>query len=706
MASQRILDNEAARGTRKASLSDPVQFVPGVGPLRAQLLNRLGVQRAVDLLFLFPRGYEQVAALRSGATFTENERVSCVGTIRELDQRVTQSGKHVLGAVAELEGGGFTRLLWYNQAYRLNELRVGQRVMATGTVRSTVLNWEIVQPQLVLLEPNETPESQKPLPIYPLTEGLKQSALRRMIATALPPLIDLVEEVLPESVCEELDLMSIHDALRQLHWPTDMVSAEKSHRRFIVQELLVLQIAIALQRQLRERKSTALQCDPSAKIHSRILNRLGYVLTSDQMLAIAEVGRDMNRHIPMNRLLQGDVGTGKTLVAQYAMLLCVAHGYQAALMAPTEVLARQHDRTLRKNLASSRVRIGLLVGSLTGSRRRRLEDEIARGEIDLVIGTQTLLSDKLAFKNLALIIVDEQHKFGVEQRAKFRQDQSQPHYLVLSATPIPRTLAMTAFGDLDVSVMRERPPGRATVHTYLGDRRMQSSWWRFCDEQIDKGRQAYVIAPRVSEVATDDRANTESVLELLQTGPFAHRKIGLLHGRLDGDQKERVLTDFASGQLHVLVATTVVEVGIDVPNATVMTILDADRLGLAQLHQLRGRASRGQTPGYVCAFPSAGCDARDSERLRAFEKTSDGFELAELDLQIRGPGDLLGTRQHGLPPLRIADLARDAEAVIQARAVAQRLVRQYEGLNEPSLERLRKQVIRRYGQSLGLSDVG
>lgn len=706
MSSQRFLDNATTTSTRTARLSDRVQYLAGVGPLRAQLLNRLGIDRAVDLLFHFPRNYEQVVSLRSGNTFSENERVSCIGTIRELDQRVTQSGKHMLGAVAELEGGGFTRLLWYNQAYRLNELRVGQRVMATGTVRSTVLNWEIVQPQLVMLEPNETPDAQKPLPIYPLTEGLKQSALRKMIASAVPPLVDLVEEVLPESLCAELDVLSIHEALRQLHWPSDMASAEKALRRFRVQELLVLQIAIALQRQQREQKAVALRCNASAKIHARILNRLGYVLTADQARAIADVGRDMDRTIPMNRLLQGDVGTGKTLVAQYAMLLCAAHGYQAALMAPTEVLARQHDRTLRKNLASSRVRIGLLVGSQNRSQRQQLLQEIASGEIDLIIGTQALLSDQLVFKNLALVIVDEQHKFGVEQRARLRHEQSQPHYLVLSATPIPRTIAMTAFGDLDVSVIRDRPPGRASVHTYLGDRLTQNSWWQFCDEQIGKGSQAFVIAPRVSNSGDDELANTESVLQLLQAGPFGHRKIGLLHGRLASEQKERVLEDFAAGSIEVLVATTVVEVGIDVPNATVMTILDADRLGLAQLHQLRGRVSRGRMPGFVCAFPSPGCDAQDSERLRAFERTNDGFELAELDLRMRGPGDLLGTQQHGLPPLRVADLSRDAELVMQARVVAQRLVRQYPGLNEPTLDRLRKQVLARYAKSLGLSDVG
>ena len=688
-------------------LFTPVQYVAGIGPLRAQLLARLGIHRAVDLIYFFPRTYEPVAALRSAAQFAENERVSFVGTIRELDQRVTQSGKHMLGAVAEIDGGGFTRLLWYNQPFRINELKIGQRIVATGTLRSTVLNWEMVQPQLVLLGDDELPESQKPLPIYPLTEGLRQSTVRKMIAEAIPTLLSDVEEVLPTEVCEQLDLLPIQDALKQLHWPSNLQSAEQARRRFISQELLVLQLAIALQRQARDSRAHAPCCEPNIKVHARILNRLGYILTRDQEQAIAEIGQDMSRSVPMNRLLQGDVGTGKTVVAQYAMLLGVAYGFQAALMVPTEVLAQQHERTLRRNLASSRVRIGLLTGSLSRAQRQTQLEQLAAGEIDLVIGTQALLSEHIAFKNLGLVVVDEQHRFGVEQRARLKQDAGlQPHYLVLSATPIPRTIAMTALGDLDVSVIRQRPPGRGEVKTYLGDSNSKESWWRFVDEQIAKGRQAYVIAPRVNDSATEEIESVEGVSQRLQAGPFAHRKLGVLHGRLASEQKESVLMQFASGDLDLLVATTVVEVGIDVPNATVMTILDADRLGLAQLHQLRGRVSRGSGLGYVCAFPSFGSDGDDNQRLAAFEKTNDGFELAELDLRLRGPGDLMGTRQHGLPPFRIADLSRDGAIVEQTRNMARKLVAQFPGLNHPSLQSLKRQVMIRYGHVLGLSDVG
>lgn len=687
-------------------LSDPVEILPGVGTLRSRLLQRLEIRRAMDLLFFFPRSYEKVAPLQRAADFEENIRVSFIGTIQEIDQRISQSGKHMLGAVVAAEGGGFVRLMWFNQPFRKNDVRPGLRVVATGVLKSTVLNWEMMQPQIVPLGPNEVPPTQKPLPIYALTDGLKQPMVREMMQQNVAALLPLVDEVLPTELRDRLDVPSVAKALHDIHFPSDMDAVARAQRRFKLQELLVLQLAIGLQRYGREKVAKAPICEATGKIHARILNRLPFGLTSDQQRAVEDIGRDMSSDRPMNRLLQGDVGSGKTLVAQYAMLLCVAHGYQAALMAPTEVLARQHLHTLEKSLASSRVRIALLTGSLPRRERNDLLAEIAAGNIDLVVGTQALLSNELKFKSLGLVIVDEQHKFGVMQRAQLRDEQSQPHYLVLSATPIPRTIAMTAFGDLDVSTIREKPPGRAAVHTYLGSESNIDSWWRFVDQQIETGRQAYVIAPRVSESENTEIASAEGFFEQLRTGPFSHRQLALMHGRMDGLEKETVLTDFASGKTQLLVATTVVEVGIDVPNATVMTILDADRLGLSQLHQLRGRVSRGTQAGFVCAVVSKGCNADDNDRLKAFESSDDGFHLAEMDLKMRGPGDLLGTQQHGLAPLRVADLATDSDLVTLAREVAQEILKQSPQLAAPELAKLVRQTYARYGKSMQLSDVG
>ncbi len=687
-------------------LFDAIQFVPGVGPLRAPLLQKLGLEKAVDLLFFFPRTYEEVAPLPAPDEIQENERISVIGSIVDIEERYTQSGKHMLGALLELGKSVFLRLMWFNQPFRKQDLQIGQRLMATGVVKSTGTSWEIVHPTIVLLQEGETPKNQQPLPVYPLTEGLQQGTLRKIFRAGVERLIPLVDDVLSDDVRSALEVLPIQEALHATHWPQSIEEANRARWRFVCQELLVLQLAIGLQRSKRQSTALAPACPASAKIHSRILNRLGYILTADQTKAIADVAHDMEQLKPMNRLLQGDVGCGKTVVAQYAMLLCVAHGYQAALMAPTEVLAKQHSLSLAQSLASSRVRLGLLTGGMSRSDRVRVLEDVRKGEIDLLIGTQSLLNEELEFAKLALVIIDEQHKFGVEQRARVRRGDHQPHYLVLSATPIPRTIAMTALGDLDVSIIRDKPPGRSPVKTYLGTAETMASWWQFVDEQIQSGRQAFVIAPRVQADAGEDVKGAVDVAADLAKNQFAHRRVGLLHGQMESSEKERVLDAYSQGSIDILVATTVVEVGIDIPNASVMTILDADRLGLAQLHQLRGRVGRGRHTGYVCAFASMGSDARDNERLSTFERINDGFELAEMDLKLRGPGDLIGTRQHGVAELRIADLIRDEAAVLRAREVAMSILSSDPELSSPSLQKLKRQVLNRHGEWLGLSDIG
>jgi ATP-dependent DNA helicase RecG len=725
-------------------LGSSLANLPGIELQLVPYLTKLGIRRGVDLVFFFPRTYEQPAPLLGVEQFVENLRVSFVGTIVDISERVSQSGKHMFGLQVAPDGGGSVRLLWFNQMFRRSMYRRRDRLLVTGVLRSTGLNWEMVQPQTAAAEA-EVIDTDRPLPIYPLTEGLKQSAVRSVIRQFVPRLIDEVEEVMPTPIRERLNVPGIHQALNELHFPPTIEQAEAAMRRFKLQELLVLQLALAMQRRQREQAAQAPTCELSGKVHARILNRLRYALTPDQAKAIEEIRHDMARSIPMNRLLQGDVGSGKTLVAQYAMLLCVANEHQAALMAPTEVLARQHFQSLQQSLGQSRVRVGLLIGSMSRRDRAQLLEQVSLGEVDLVVGTQALLSNDVQFKRLGLVIVDEQHKFGVLQRARLRQDTTQPHGLILSATPIPRTIAMSAFGDLDVSTIHTKPPGRATVHTYLATRNQLDSWWNFVVKQIQQGRQGYVIAPRVAEVvdttitsqtdnqpdepsdndsaATWDNQNHETVdksdesstnsiataegtFRMLKQGPLGQLRIGLLHGRMDSEAKELVLQSFNNGELDLLVSTTVVEVGIDVPNATVITILDANRLGLSQLHQLRGRISRGTFPGYACAVASEGCDASDNQRLVAFRDCNDGFELAEKDLQLRGPGDLLGTSQTGLPTMRIANLITDGELLVLARSIALEVLEQDPLLNNPQLALLIQQTLRRYGKSLQLGDVG
>ena len=600
------------------------------------------------------------------------------------------------------------------------------RVIATGIAKSTGISFEMRHPETTILAADQPLPEAKPMPIYPLTEGLQQRHVATAVAAVLDHLTNSIEEALPDTIRliakqpsrsvttpqtdssteKPVPLLGIAEALRAIHQPHSIAEANEARHRFIFQELLVYQLALAMRRHRLQHEKSAPRIVASPMIHARILKRFGFELTRDQLGAIEDVRNDMLQDVPMNRLIQGDVGSGKTVIAQYAMLNAVASKQQAALMAPTELLARQHFARLRKQLDGSQVMIELLVGSISQRERTELLQRIAIGTVDLVVGTQSLLSDHVQFESLGLVVIDEQHKFGVQQRANLRESRLVPHYLVLSATPIPRTIAMTIFGDLDVSVLRDKPPGRASVHTYLGNTSQQSKWWEFVVKQIQSGRQAYVVTPRVESDSEAEIVGAEQVYRQLLEGPLAGLRVDLLHGRMDGNEKQAKLDAFTSGQTQVLVATTVVEVGIDVPNATVMTILDADRMGLAQLHQLRGRISRGSFPGYVCVFAKPGVAPEENARLSVLASTDDGFRLAEQDLQMRGPGDLLGTKQIGLPPLRIADLVRDTDILVKAREIAQEIVEQDPNLDWPEHAKIKRQVALRHGAVVSLGDVG
>ncbi|MCU0712800.1 MAG: ATP-dependent DNA helicase RecG [Pirellula sp.] len=731
---------------QKIERTTPLQFIPGIGPHRVSLFHKIGVHKASDLLFLFPRTYQDVAPYQDILHLTEGERATVVGQIVDTDSRYSFSGRGCFGILISLQGGGFVRCVWYNQMFRQEKLKRGMNVVATGTPKSTGISFEMRHPEVLLLAPGEQPPSQRPIPIYPLTEGLLQKHVHSAVNAALDSLASTLDEALPQSLrrlaADKLKLLSsdqsslhqpllidpdpqapleqnknitaspveelysIQEALRKIHNPDSLHEAHLARQRFIFQELLVYQMAIALQRSRFDAAKSAPCIEATPIIHSRILKRFPFHLTNDQLSAIEDVRRDMNRDVPMNRLVQGDVGSGKTAIAQYAMLNAVANKYQAALMVPTELLARQHFERLSKQLANSQVMVELLTGSLSQREQNELQQRIAIGTVDIVVGTQALLSNRIEFHNLGLVVIDEQHKFGVAQRAALKESRIVPHYLVLSATPIPRSIAMTQFGDLDVSIIKDKPPGRAPVHTYLGSTEQQTSWWEFVRKQIHAGRQAYVILPRVEQDSESDSLGAEQVFQQLRENEFAGNRVGLLHGRMDGEEKQRRLDEFNAGEIQLLVATTVVEVGIDVPNATIMTILDADRLGLAQLHQLRGRVSRGGTPGYVCVFPRSGVDAKENERLKIFASTEDGFQLAEEDLKLRGWGDLLGLKQVGSASLRIADLARDGDVLTIAREVARSIIASDPGLEDPSFERLRKQIVGRHGSVASFGDVG
>ncbi|HEY2882928.1 MAG TPA: ATP-dependent DNA helicase RecG, partial [Pirellulales bacterium] len=654
----------------------------------------------------------------------------------EIDIRNTGAGKAIVGVLVK-QDGRYMRAIWFNMAFMVDKFRRGQEVLLSGKPRLKGGRWEMSHPRVQWIEPDEaSTEDAAPaqniqarhaaygtqaqvlqplglptivanqlLPVYPLTDGLKQPGMRNIARQAVEAYADKVEERFPAEFLAVHHLLPITAALREIHFPTSKDALQQARRRFIYQEMLILQLAMAVRRSGQETRQQAPQLEASAKIDSRITRLFPFELTAAQRKAIGEIAADMARPVPMNRLLQGDVGCGKTAVAVYAALLAVAHGSQAALMAPTEVLARQHWRSIGKLLEGSRVRMALLSGGLSAKERTETEQKIAAGEIDLVVGTQAIVYGEAQFKRLGLVVIDEQHRFGVRQRATLKQAAADPHYLVMTATPIPRTIAMTLYGDLDVSIIAEQPPGRQPVHTYLAESENRAKWWDFYRKHLKTGRQGYVIVPLVEESQHVDTANLQATFEELAHGELEAFRLGLVHGRMTAEEKDAALEEFGAGRTQVLVATSVVEVGIDVPNATLMTILGADHFGLAQLHQMRGRISRGKFPGYSCVIADDPSDDAQA-RLQAFVETTDGFKLAEIDFQLRGPGDLLGTRQHGLPPFHLADLVRDSAVVAEARHDARDLVAADSGLSQPHHAALRRLVLSRYGQALDLGDVG
>jgi ATP-dependent DNA helicase RecG len=629
--------------------------------------------------------------------------VSICGVVEEVDQRETGQSKSVLGVLIR-EGNYYLRALWFNQPYMRQRFKLGQRLLLAGTAKMNGGRWEMAHPQIEHLAEGAEPPAGRVLPVYPLTEGLSQNQVRRIAENVVETCAAAVPEAFPDELLQRHGLLPIGAALPQIHNPDSMESLQPARRRIVFQELFVLQLALAMRkRALAEAAAPPLPA--TAKIDARIRRLFTFRLTNDQDRAIAEIAGDMAREHPMNRLLQGDVGSGKTVVAVYAMLTAVAHGYQASIMAPTEILARQHFETFSRLLQEARVRMTLLTGALTGAQRKRILVKIAAGEIDLVVGTQAIVQSGVAFANLGLVVIDEQHRFGVRQRSALKQAGLAPHYLVMTATPIPRTVALSLYGDLEVSTLREPPPGRQPVRSYLAEPGQRAKWWDFFRRKLREGRQGYVITPLVEESETVDAANVQQVFEDLTRGELADFRLDLLHGRMAPEEKIAAMERFRSGQTQALISTSVVEVGVDVPNATLMTVEGGERFGLSQLHQLRGRISRGAHPGFLCVFASPQSDEA-RQRLEALVNNASGFDLAEIDFQLRGPGDIFGAQQHGLPKFYLADLKRDAAINEEARRAAQALIAADPKLEDPRHQRLRQLAQNRYGRALELGDVG
>jgi ATP-dependent DNA helicase RecG len=709
--------------TAEPSLATRLERLPGVGTARAERLARLGLVTVRDALMHFPRDYKDFSGAHRLADLAETEHASIAGTVTDVATRTTVHGRAMLTVTLDAAGGRL-KAVWFNMPFMARRFERGMRVVLAGQPRQGRQGWEFAHPEVRWLTADEQAHTSEWLAVYPLAEGVQQSHVRLAVQAALDHSAGICPEALPPETLAEKGLLPIEQALREIHCPSTAEMIVAAHRRFVYQELLMLQLALRMHRGQQKRAHAAPAIAVDARLDARIRARFPFEFTPAQRKVCGEIAADLARPEPMNRLLQGDVGSGKTAVAIYSMLAAVAtpvmpsdlaggcpgdtpapppDRYQAAIMAPTELLARQHFTGLERLLAGSGVEVQLLVGGQTAKQREKILARIASGETDIVVGTQALVCGGARFHHLGLVVIDEQHRFGVLQRAVLQQGEAEPHTLVMTATPIPRTIAHAVYGDLDISVLDGQPPGRQPVATYRVTPAELDRWWDFFRGKLAAGRRGYVVVPAVEE-SKRDLASISSAFEELANGPLEAFRLGLVHGRLKPAAKAGIMEDFRGGRLDVLVATSVIEVGIDVPEATIMTILDAESFGLAQLHQLRGRVARGATRGICGAVTPSGDEPHP--RVDAFVASCDGFELAEQDLRLRGPGDLVGTRQSGAPPLYLADLLRDGAVVAEARRDALATFEADPELADSKYDRLRKLVIDRWGEMLGLGQVG
>lgn len=682
------------------SLESQVQYVKGVGPRLAGTLGKLGIFTVRDLLYHFPRRHEDRTRFARVSQLEHGQTATVLGTVITADNIQTRNNL-VLTKVLLDDGSGTVVLTWFNQRFRRDQfLKLkGRKIIAYGTVQAGRWGVEITQPEWELYTEGSDPlSSGRVVPVYPLTEGLFQNQIRRAIRNALDSYVQLVEEVLPEEIRNRLDLMDIAEALRNIHFPESTEALDAARRRLVFDELFLLQLALAMRKRSMESPGGGIAFEIPKDFEAELREIVPFELTNAQKRVIREIAADMARPICMNRLLQGDVGSGKTVVALAAMLIAVKNGYQAALMAPTEILAEQHYLGISEyvgRLGALGIQVDLLTGSLKSSRRQKVLRDIASGETNIVIGTHALIQEGVEFKRLGLVIVDEQHRFGVMQRAALIEKGLNPDMLVMTATPIPRTLTLTVYGDLDVSIIDELPPGRKPVKTHWKQIGERKKVYKAMRSLIDQGRQAYVVCPLIEESEKlQVRAATE-LAEFLAREMFPDLKIGLLHGQMKPEEKDAVMKAFRAGEIHILVSTTVIEVGVDVPNATVMVIEDADRFGLAQLHQLRGRVGRGKEQSY-CVLICEGTSEDSIRRMQIMSSTNDGFVIAEEDLKLRGPGEFYGTRQSGMAGLKIADIFKDIPILEMARKEAFETVAKDPNLSEARFQALKRNLIKQY----------
>ena len=693
-------------GAPPAGLATPLQYVKGVGPQRAKLLEKKGLVTVEDALFFLPIRHEDRTRLTPLRSVQVGQVVTCSGIIAGISPPPPGRARVPLVLLLR-DASGYGTATIFGRGWLTRVFQRGHKLVLHGKgarfkdkITLQVQDWELVESG-----DDEPIHAGALVPVYSTTEGLHQRTLRSLMYALVERFAADVGETLPEASRRRRGLAPITEALTGVHFPQSETQLEAAHRRLAFEDFLLLQLGLAILRS-RTTRSQGIAMSPSGTLVKRLREALPWSLTGAQERVWDEIRRDMAAPYPMHRLLQGDVGSGKTIVAALAVLTAVEAGYQAAVMAPTEILAEQHVMTFSRLLEPLGVPVTLLTSALKGRERTARRAAVAAGEIGCIVGTHALVQEAVEFRKLGLAVVDEQHRFGVAQRARLKAKGESPDVLVMTATPIPRTLALTLYGDLDVSVLDELPPGRKPIRTEARGEAKRAQIYKFLQDQIAEGRQIYVVYPLIEESEAIDLKAATDMARRLQIEVFPERVVGLLHGRLPFEAKDEIMRRFKAGEIHVLVSTTVIEVGIDVPNASVMLIEHAERFGLSQLHQLRGRVGRGPWKSYCILLTSGKLGEDATRRVQAMVETNDGFKLADVDLQLRGPGEFFGTRQSGLPEFRVADLLRDAALLEEARRDALAIVAADPELRAPEHHGLRQALLARWRGKLALASVG
>lgn len=690
--------------TRQTPDKLPLESIAGVGPRLAKVLLEMKIETVGDLLAHYPLRYLDLGTVKEIARVREGDEVTVVGLVKEAQLRRGYRGRMTILTVGVFDGTGYVEAVWFNQAYVADKLPIGTKVALSGRVTRKYGRLQLAAPFYDVIEEEQTGQglnTGRIIPVHPATAKLSAARIRRLIKKALEQHLPLVEDNLPVEIVRRYGLVSGRQAVAEVHFPSSRDALQAARKRLVFEEFFWLELGLALRKQWLSGSAKGIAHQISGNLLNRFYKDLPWRLTPDQQRALKDIRSDMESERPMHRLLYGEVGSGKTVVAAAAAIMAIEGGRQAALMAPTEVLAEQHYLKLREPLENLGLKVFLALGRAKDAERRALKSLLAEGTADIVIGTHALIQDKVRFDRLGLVIIDEQHRFGVRQRLGLRSKGDNPDMLVLTATPIPRTLALTLYGDLDISTLMERPGGRSLeghVKTRFLTEQQREQAYRLIKKEAAAGRRAYVICPLVDE---SDKLAVKSVLkeaDRLANEVFVDLRVGLLHGRLPSEQKEMVMSAFRGGDIDILIATTVIEVGVDVPEATVILIEHAERFGLSQLHQLRGRVGRGQWPS-ICLLLGDLATPEARARIDAILTTADGFKLAEADLNIRGEGQLFGLRQSGLPDLKLAKLTKHIKALEAARREAFAVVAADQTLTTPQNRILKAELKRRFAGS-------